>query len=300
MPRVLVSGLVNLETTVRVPGFPLPYFPVTYPFHGVATTVSGVGVNVAKALHTLGHTVDLATLVGRDALGALAVADLAGAGLATGGIAADLDATPASVVLLAPDGRRQIHVDLKDIQERPYAPPDLDARLAAADLAVLCNINFSRPLLARARAAGVPIATDVHVLSEVDDPYNGDFIRAADLLFASDEHVRDRPEAFLRDLAAATSARYVVLGRGADGALLYDREDGRLHALPAVEARPIASTIGAGDALFSAFVDGILRGLAGPPALARAIRFAAWKIGARSAAEGFLTADALDALAPAP
>ena len=40
--HILVSGLLNLETTVRVDGFPIPYFPVHYPFFGVRSTVSGV------------------------------------------------------------------------------------------------------------------------------------------------------------------------------------------------------------------------------------------------------------------
>lgn len=54
MNPILISGLINLETSLRVDGFPLPYFPVRYPFFGVNSTVSGVGFNVAKALTTLG------------------------------------------------------------------------------------------------------------------------------------------------------------------------------------------------------------------------------------------------------
>ncbi len=32
MAQILVSGLINIETTLRVDGFPLPYAPVHYPF----------------------------------------------------------------------------------------------------------------------------------------------------------------------------------------------------------------------------------------------------------------------------
>ena len=55
MSRLLVSGLINIETTLRVDGFPINYTPVRYPFHGVDVTISGVGFNVAKALTTLGR-----------------------------------------------------------------------------------------------------------------------------------------------------------------------------------------------------------------------------------------------------
>jgi len=47
MPNILVSGLINIETTLRVDGFPIAYNPVNYPFFGVNSSVSGVGYNIA-------------------------------------------------------------------------------------------------------------------------------------------------------------------------------------------------------------------------------------------------------------
>ncbi|MEJ5187785.1 MAG: hypothetical protein WHT84_01085 [Breznakiellaceae bacterium] len=37
--RVLVSGLVNIETTLQIDAFPLEYEPVRYPFWGIQSTV---------------------------------------------------------------------------------------------------------------------------------------------------------------------------------------------------------------------------------------------------------------------
>ncbi len=65
MAHILVSGLINLETTLRIERFPLDYFPVTYPFFGVRSTVSGVGYNIARALTALGDTTALVSLTGR-------------------------------------------------------------------------------------------------------------------------------------------------------------------------------------------------------------------------------------------
>ena len=40
MPKkILVSGLLNIETTVAVRGFPIDYYPVDYPFFGVKSGV---------------------------------------------------------------------------------------------------------------------------------------------------------------------------------------------------------------------------------------------------------------------
>ncbi|HRF98849.1 MAG TPA: PfkB family carbohydrate kinase, partial [Aggregatilineales bacterium] len=67
MAQILVAGLINIETTLKIDSFPIPYNPVHYPFFGINSTVSGVGYNVAKALTTLGHEVNFLSLLGDDA-----------------------------------------------------------------------------------------------------------------------------------------------------------------------------------------------------------------------------------------
>ena len=57
--NVLVSGLVNVETSVKVRKFPIEYYPIDYPFFGVESHIAGVAYNLAKALTTLGDDVDL-------------------------------------------------------------------------------------------------------------------------------------------------------------------------------------------------------------------------------------------------
>ena len=80
-----------------------------------------------------------------------------------------------------------IALDLKDVQEAVYPPERFAAALPGCELAVLCNVNFARPCLPCAQAAGKPIATDVHTISDLDDDYNRDFMAAARILFMSDE-----------------------------------------------------------------------------------------------------------------
>ena len=64
--EILVSGLLNVETNVAVKGFPIPYYPIDYPFFGVTSNVSGVGCNIAKALTALGDKVTLLSFLGQD------------------------------------------------------------------------------------------------------------------------------------------------------------------------------------------------------------------------------------------
>lgn len=290
MREILVSGLINIETTLKVDAFPVTYEPVRYPFWGVNSTVSGVGYNVAKALTVLGDTVCFLSLVGRDLLGQGVAQALLEARISPVHVLPQLAQTAQSVILYEPSGRRQIHVDLKDIQERVYPAERFDSALAECDLAVLCNINFNRPFLARAQRAGVPIATDVHTIYDLDDAYNRDFMAAAHVLFMSNEKLPCAPEEWARRLQERFGTAVIVIGLGAEGALLAVKEDGFMGQVTAVATRPVVNTIGAGDALFSAFVHHYNQ--TGDPyaAIRQAVVFASYKIGETGAAQGFLTA----------
>ena len=185
--HILVSGLLNTETTTAVRGFPINYYPIDYPFFGINTSVSGVAFNLAKALKTLGDEVRLTSMTGSDFAAAYIRDALQELNICTEYVQPKLQQTPSSVVLYDPEGKRQIYCDLKDIQETPY---EFDPKvLDGIDLVAACNINFNRPLLRLAKAAGKRIATDVHVLTDIYDEYNREFMECADILFFSDEGI---------------------------------------------------------------------------------------------------------------
>jgi len=294
--QFFVAGLINIETTLAVEGFPLPYFPVRYPFFGIQTTVSGVGFNLAKALTTLGDQVNFASLIAADDNGALVRTALCEVGIPDDLVLEALKETPQSVILYDTEGRRQIHTDLKDIQDRSYPveQPLLRDALSVCDIAVICNTNFARSLLGTARDAGKPIATDVHALSDLKDVYNREFMQYADILFLSDEALPEPPEDAARRLMDLYGNAIVVIGLGSEGALLAVREKGIVERFPAVHTRSVVSTIGAGDALFAAFLSRYMEHQDPVQALRAALVFASYKIGDKDAAAGFLTGDKLD------
>jgi ribokinase len=294
MPPILVSGLINLETTVQVDGFPIPYLPVRYPFFGVKSTVSGVGYNIAKALTTLGNQVRLLSLIGKDTAGGQARTALKADGIEAGFVLDQLQQTAQSAILYEKSGRRQINVDLKDIQEQAYPAAHFEEAASGCQLAVLCNINFSRPLLDLARRRGMRIATDVHTIGNLEDSYNADFMRAADVLFLSNERLPDPPETWARRLLQQYGNEIVAIGLGSEGALLAVKRDNFVERIPAVYTRPVVNTIGGGDALFSAFIHVYSQTHDPYMAIRKAVVFASYKIGATGAAEGFLDSQSLD------
>ena len=93
-----------------------------------------------------------------------------------------------------------------------------------------------------------------------EDDYNRDFLKAADIVFLSDEGVQTSPEELIQGIYQLYHNKIIVMGCGSKGALLFEAETGKITMVPAVTTRPIVSTSGAGDALFSTFLHFYVKG----------------------------------------
>lgn len=293
MSKIIISGLVNVETTVKVREFPIPYYPIDFSTDGINTGVSGVGYNLARAFQKLGDNVSMISFIGEDEEGYRIEREFDSYGIKTKGIKKELKKTPQSVILYDPSGRRQCYCDLKDIQEHTYQMDDKIDELDQADLLCACNINFSRSLLQEAKKRNISIATDVHVLGDIEDEYNKEFMEAADILFLSDENLSSSPKKFIIELKNRYSNKIIVIGLGSKGALLYSRGKDKLIHIGAVSTRSIVNTVGAGDSLFSSFLHCYIKGMDEIEAIKYAVTFASYKIGDNGGAVGFLSEDEL-------
>ena len=291
--NILVSGLLNIETTVSVDGFPVQYNPVNYRFFGISSNVSGVGFNLAKALSTLGDTVSVVSFLGNDVEADIVLAQLKNDHIQSR-IIRSLKKTPASVILYDSQGKRQIYCDLKNIQEQSVNPCDVEGELENCDIAVLCNINFNRKLLKAAKNKGITIATDVHVLSDINDDYNRDFMENADILFLSDEGLPCDAADFIRQLYNRYNNKIIVIGMGSKGAMLFDSKTDEISVIPAYSAAKVVNTVGAGDSLFSSFLHFYAKYSDAKEALKRAVIFAGIKIGYNGASLGFCTENEIE------
>ncbi|MBR6200222.1 MAG: carbohydrate kinase family protein [Spirochaetales bacterium] len=292
--NVLVSGLVNIETPVSVRGFPINYYPIDYPFFGIGMNVGGVGYNAAKALKTLGDNVTFVSFIGNDITGNIIEETLHKDRIETKYLQRTLECSAQSVVLVEPSGRRQIYCDLKDIQDRRLDCSFVRAEIENTDTVVCCNINFNRTLLHEAKRLGKRIATDVHVLSDINDEYNREFLECADIVFLSDEGLPCSPHDFLTALKNQYGMSIIVLGQGSSGATLYERLTDTITHYDCVPCSHVVNTVGAGDALFSAFIHFYTKGLSAADALLRAQIFAGEKIKHNGASIGFLTEEEVE------
>ena len=295
MAIILVSGLINLETTLKISGFPIEYNPVNYPFLGINSTVSGVGYNVSKAMTVLGNEVRFASLIGQDDTAKLVLETLKRDSISSEFVVQSISQTAQSVILYDLSGTRQIHTDLKDIQDQFYPEDRFAAALEHCDLVVACNINFSRDLLIKAKHMGVPIATDLHTLVNLENPYDQDFLHYADIVFFSHERLQVTPEQTANNLFNRFATNIIVVGLGKNGAMLFTRDAPAQH-VKAVKTREIINTVGAGDALFSSFNHFYAKTKNPLESLRIAVSFASYKIGETGAANGFLTETELQTL----
>ncbi len=142
----------------------------------------------------------------------------------------------------------------------------------------------------------MPIATDVHALSDLDDTYNRGYMEAADILFMSHERLPHPPQEWARLVMDRYGPQVLVIGLGAEGALLALRSGEPPVMMPAITRREVVSTVGAGDALFSSFLHCYASTQDPYTSLGKAIVFAGHKIRSAGGAEGFLDARELDTL----
>ncbi|SEM38070.1 carbohydrate kinase family protein [Nonomuraea pusilla] len=251
MRDVLVLGGSGIDTTVYVPGLPLPYKD-TYHVPPVIDRIGNTGAGVALGCRALGLDVAFADLVGDDPQGGLVRHALRGVDCSWGTAAAG---TPRSVLLVGPDGRR---TSLHDPKGTPgeRLPRDLYAGVRARHVHVSI-VDFCRDVFDD--LDGVPVSTDLHDWNGRDD-YHKDFAHRADLVFLSATALDD-PAAVMRGILDDGRAHTVVCTRGADGCLVLTR-DAPLRAFPAAPLPgPVADSNGAGDAFVSGFLYGTLKGL---------------------------------------
>ena len=80
---------------------------------------------------------------------------------------------------------------------------------------------------------------------------------------------------------------------GSKGAMMYVRDEDRIYKMPAVNKGTVVNTVGAGDALFSAFICMYAKGYDPSASLMYAQHFAAIKICHNGAAQGFCSFEEL-------
>ncbi|KRF32488.1 carbohydrate kinase family protein [Nocardioides sp. Soil805] len=252
--QVLVAGPVSWNRVVRLDDLP-DARPHTVFARSHVDTLGGTSAGKALHLAALGARVTLSTVLGEDPEGGLARAALRHDAITL--LAAPSPSGTEQHLNLMDDrgGRVSIYLHLPDVPAETTHEDDLRAALDACDVAVVDLAEGSRPLLARARAAGRPVWCDVHDYDGTA-AFHRDWVDAADVLFLNDDGMDD-PLPFMRSRVAAGTS-LAICTRGAQGAVAVTATD-ELH----VRVRPVTDVVdtnGAGDAFLAGVLVATLAG----------------------------------------
>lgn len=289
MSKFLVAGILQRETIIKVDKLPIKYQPLTDTFRSIHTSVGGDAYNEAIALKWLGNTVDFFSMIGNDEDPSIINPKTSEVHLSTEFILPNVAETPAAVIFYDKNRKQQIFEDIKDMRDCKYDLDLFTKELPTADMVVLANANFCRPLLYAASEGGKKIALNIRNFIYETERYNEDFLSKSDIIYLSDDNLKEDPYTFVKYFAEKYNPEIVILGQGQNGLLIYSRNAETYVHYNTVKTNEIVNTVGAGNALFSCFLHYYNKTGDAAFSIKNALLFASYKIGFIGTSNGFMT-----------
>jgi len=269
-PRIIALSLNSaIDQTVTVPGFALD---AVNRVGAIQADAGGKGVNVACFLAHFGHPVALAGLLGRDNVG-LFTRHFAATGVTDLTVHVHGE-TRTNLKIIDPDGGAITDLNFPG---PAVSGADLDAALRALDRAGVDGLDWL--VLSGSLPDGLPATTYADliawgrkqgarvVLDTSGAPLAAAISATPDIIKPNQAELEALVGHALPDRAAVVAAAghlvargigLVVVSLGAEGAVLMDKTGAWLAVPPDV---PVASTVGAGDAMVAGLVHAAIRGL---------------------------------------
>jgi sugar/nucleoside kinase (ribokinase family) len=254
MPHALVIGGVSFNTLVYLDAFPQPR-PQTIFSNGFHETIGSTGAGKALNLRKLGFGVTLHGVIGNDSLGHKIIDYLAAAEII---FLYDIDprGTQRHLNLMDRAGRR-ISIFLEPGTFEPHLEAlRIEQAIPGSDYVVLNISNYCRTLIPAIQRHGQAIWCDIHDY-DGQNPYYDDFIRVADYLFMSSDHMPNY-RSFMQSMIARDK-RLVICTHGREGATTLAR-DGEWIETPIIPSYTPKDSNGAGDSFFAGFLYGHANG----------------------------------------
>lgn len=289
MGKFLVAGVVQRETIVKVDNIPIGYMGITERPNTIFTSTGGDAYNESLALKCLGNSVDLMSMVGEGESMDLVNPPGCEVELVTDYVLPRLADTPIAVLFYDENRKQQIFEDIKNLGDVPYDLALFRERAKRAEMLVVSDANFCRPLIGIGKELRKPIAVNIREYTEEKAYFNEDFLKGGDILYISDDRLVGDPYEFVKLLAAKYRPQIIILGQGAAGLILYDKNKNIIAHYNTVKTHKTVNTVGAGNALFSCFLHFYNKTKDSVFAVKNAMLFASYKIGFMGTSSGFMT-----------
>ena len=289
MSRFVVAGITQIETIVKVDRIPVRYQLTTAAPNSIHSSAGGDAYNESLALTWLGNDVKFFTIVGKNIDEKLINPPDRQITLDTSYMLPLLDETPMVVILYDRDRKQQIFEDIKNLRDVAYNMQQADREIRECDMVVLANANFCRPFVEAAKKHEKKIAVNIRSFRREKEKFNTDFLSAANVLYFSDDSLDEDPFDFVKSIADTYGTDIIILGQGAEGLILFDRERDIIAHYNTVKTNEVVNTAGAGKALISCFLHFYLENNDSVAAIKNALLFASYKIGYMGTSNGFMT-----------
>ncbi|OZG71015.1 carbohydrate kinase family protein [Hahella sp. CCB-MM4] len=252
--RICIIGGTSVDTIVHLDQLPDGSPQTIWPrecYRAVGSTGSGKAYN----MKALGMDVCLHTILGSDP-----EADIIQQQMADRKIRLLIDRsnepTEQHVNLMGAAGERiSIFTHPSVVPEHIDWQPVKEA-MESSDLIVVNILEYAKPALALAMTTGKIIWTDLHDYDGLND-HHQPFIDAADIIFLSSDNFPGYRE-FMQQMITR-GKQFVVCTHGGQGATLLN-DKGEWIEQPVFKVDQVRDTNGAGDAFFSGFLFGYLKG----------------------------------------
>ena len=294
MSKFVVAGITQIETIVKVEKIPIEYRLVTAVPDSIHMAAGGDAYNESLALTWLGNDVKFCSIVGKNFdMGLINPPDRQ-ITLETDYMLKIMDTTPIEVLLYDQTRRQQKFEDIKNLRDVGYDMDVAAPLIGDCDMVVLANANFCRPFVTLAKEKNKSIAVNIRNFRREKEQFNTDFLGNADILYFSDDALEEDPFEFVKSIADTYGTKIIVLGQGAEGLILYDREADIIAHYNTVKTNEVINTAGAGNALFSCFLHFYLKDGDSVAAIKNALLFASYKIGYMGTSNGFMTPEQVE------
>ena len=166
MGKFLVAGVVQRETIVKVDNIPIGYMGITERPNTIFTSTGGDAYNESLALKWLGNSVDLMSMVGEGESMDLVNPPGCEVELVTDYVLPRLADTPIAVLFYDENRKQQIFEDIKNLGDVPYDLALFRERAKRAEMLVVSDANFCRPLIGIGKELRKPIAVNIREYTE--------------------------------------------------------------------------------------------------------------------------------------
>ena len=140
----------------------------------------------------------------------------------------------------------------------------------------------------------IPLTVNVRSMRAEKIANKEDFLVAADILYISDDDLESDHYDCIRECREKYDPEIIIMGIGDQGVILYNKEDNTLIEYKPVKTAEIVNTVGAGNALFSAFLHYYAKTKNAKEAIKNALLFASYKIGFVGTSNGFMTEEQIE------